>query len=221
MHLASAAGTPQVILFGPTNPFHWRPRKSPAAILFGESPEPLRHFQAREAKRPMKQISTAAVIECYAFDGVGASGVSRMKDKAEKKVPFRETIRVAWKPYKRPLPVTSGPTNGGSSSASLSVSFLARPRVALPLVLQKVTSTVFHGAAPNPGDLAHHPELLNAGGSVKSIVFVCLLIPAVMTVRSLMGYGNAYYMNWVSNRVVTDIRNQLFAEDRGSIDGFL
>jgi ADP-heptose:LPS heptosyltransferase len=62
MHLASATGTPQVILFGPTNPFHWRPRRSPAAILFGESPEPLRHFQAREAKRPMNQISTAAVI---------------------------------------------------------------------------------------------------------------------------------------------------------------
>src|SRR5437588_3860161 len=63
MHLASAAGTPQVVLFGPTNPFHWRPRKSPAAILFGESPERLHHFQAREAKRPMKQISTAAVID--------------------------------------------------------------------------------------------------------------------------------------------------------------
>lgn len=62
MHLASAMGTPQVILFGPTNPFHWQPRKSRAAILFGESPEPLRHFQAREAKRPMKQISTGAVI---------------------------------------------------------------------------------------------------------------------------------------------------------------
>jgi predicted lipopolysaccharide heptosyltransferase III len=63
MHLAGAMGTPQVILFGPTNPFHWRPRKSPAAILFGESPEPLRHFQARETKKPMKQISTAAVID--------------------------------------------------------------------------------------------------------------------------------------------------------------
>ena len=62
MHLASAAGTPQVVLFGPTNPFHWRPRISPAAILFGESPEPLHHFQPREGKRPMKQISTAAVI---------------------------------------------------------------------------------------------------------------------------------------------------------------
>ena len=63
MHLASAAGTPQVILFGPTNPFHWRPRNSPAAILFGHSPQPLRHFQAAEAKRPMNQISTKAVID--------------------------------------------------------------------------------------------------------------------------------------------------------------
>lgn len=63
MHLASAAGTPQVVLFGPTNPFHWRPRKSPAAILFGDSPEPLRHFQVPEPKRPMNQISTGAVID--------------------------------------------------------------------------------------------------------------------------------------------------------------
>jgi ADP-heptose:LPS heptosyltransferase len=63
MHLASATGTPQVVLFGPTNPFHWRPRKSPAVILFGDSPEPLRRFQVPEPKRPMNQISTAAVID--------------------------------------------------------------------------------------------------------------------------------------------------------------
>jgi len=62
MHLASATGTPQVVLFGPTNPFHWRPRESPASILFGDSPEPLQQFHVREAKRPMNQISTAAVI---------------------------------------------------------------------------------------------------------------------------------------------------------------
>jgi predicted lipopolysaccharide heptosyltransferase III len=63
MHLASATGTPQVALFGPTNPFHWRPRKSPAAILFGGSPEPLGHFQVPEPKRSMNQISTGAVID--------------------------------------------------------------------------------------------------------------------------------------------------------------
>ncbi len=62
VHLASATRTPQVVLFGPTNPFHWRPRTSPAAILFGAAKEPLRHFQAREPKLPMNQISTAAVI---------------------------------------------------------------------------------------------------------------------------------------------------------------
>src|SRR5205085_6260892 len=62
MHLATAMKTPQIILFGPTNPFHWRPRSSPAAILFGPSSEPLHHFHAREPKHPMKQISTAAVI---------------------------------------------------------------------------------------------------------------------------------------------------------------
>ncbi|HKS31165.1 MAG TPA: glycosyltransferase family 9 protein [Chthoniobacterales bacterium] len=63
MHLASATGTPQVALFGPTNPFHWRPRNSPAAILLGDSQEPLRHFQVPQPKKPMNQISTGAVID--------------------------------------------------------------------------------------------------------------------------------------------------------------
>ena len=63
MHLASATGTPQVALFGPTNPFHWRPRKSPGAILLGDSPEPRRQFQVPEPKRPMNQISTKTVID--------------------------------------------------------------------------------------------------------------------------------------------------------------
>ena len=135
-----------------------------------------------------------------------------MKDKAEKKkLSFRETIRVAWKPYKR-LYTYVGPYKW-RFFFGLALGFLfGVVNGCLPLVLQKVTTTIFHGAAPKPSDLAHRSELLNAGGSVKSIVLVCLLIPAVMTVRSLVGYGNAYYMSWVSNRAVTDIRNQLFAK---------
>ena len=143
-----------------------------------------------------------------------------MKDKAEKKVSFRETIRVAWKPYKR-LYTYVGPYKW-RFILGLALGFLfGVTQGCLPLVLQKVTSTIFHGAAPKATDLTHRSELLSAGGSVKSIVFICLLIPAVMTVRSLMGYGNAFYMNWVSNRVVTDIRNQLFAKIVGqSMDFF-
>ncbi len=143
-----------------------------------------------------------------------------MKDKAEKRVSFRETIRVAWKPYKR-LYTYVRPYKW-RFIFGLALGFLfGAVNGCFPLVLQKVTSTIFHGAIPKATDLTHRSELLNAGGSVKSIVFICLLIPAVMTVRSLMSYGNAYYMNWVSNRVVTDIRNQLFAKIVGqSMDFF-
>jgi subfamily B ATP-binding cassette protein MsbA len=144
-----------------------------------------------------------------------------MKDKAEKKkLSFRETIRVAWKPYKR-LYAYVGPYKW-RFIFGLALGFLfGVTQGCVPLIVQKVTSTIFHGAAPTPGDLAHRSELLNAGGSVKSIVLVCLLIPAVMTVRSLVGYGNTYYMTWVSNRVVTDIRNELFAKIVGqSMDFF-
>jgi predicted lipopolysaccharide heptosyltransferase III len=62
MHLAAATQTPQVILFGPTNPFHWRPLDSSALILQGESASPLTEFSPEQPCLPMRQISTAAVI---------------------------------------------------------------------------------------------------------------------------------------------------------------
>ena len=62
VHLAAATHTPQVILFGPTNPFHWRPRESPALILHGKSPEPVTEFSPVQPRLPMSQISTEAVI---------------------------------------------------------------------------------------------------------------------------------------------------------------
>ena len=62
MHLAAATRTPQVILFGPTNPFHWRPRGSPAAILQGDSVAPMTEFSPVRPRFTMSQISTEAVI---------------------------------------------------------------------------------------------------------------------------------------------------------------
>ena len=62
MHLAAATQTPQVILFGPTNPFHWRPLKGPALILHGESATPLTEFSPEQPCMPMREISTEAVI---------------------------------------------------------------------------------------------------------------------------------------------------------------
>ena len=63
MHLASATKTPQVVLFGPTNPFHWRPLESPALILQGTSASPVSEFVSKQSRLPMNQISTQGVID--------------------------------------------------------------------------------------------------------------------------------------------------------------
>jgi ADP-heptose:LPS heptosyltransferase len=62
MHLAAAMGIPQVALFGPTNPFHWRPRESPALILHGRADAPVTEFLPVRERRPMQEISTEAVF---------------------------------------------------------------------------------------------------------------------------------------------------------------
>jgi predicted lipopolysaccharide heptosyltransferase III len=63
MHLAAATHTPQVVLFGLTNPFHWRPRESPASILQGESGAPVTEFSFKQKGASMNQISTESVID--------------------------------------------------------------------------------------------------------------------------------------------------------------
>jgi subfamily B ATP-binding cassette protein MsbA len=80
----------------------------------------------------------------------------------------------------------------------------------LPLAISRVTSVIFHGAAPNPMALRSNFGVLDTGPKINSIVLICLAIPAIMIVRSLCSYGNTYCMQWVSNKVVTDIRGQLF-----------
>jgi predicted lipopolysaccharide heptosyltransferase III len=63
MHFAAAWGTPQVVLFGPTNPFHWHPRSESAVVLQGETEGPLSEFDPRQPAVPMNQISTKSVID--------------------------------------------------------------------------------------------------------------------------------------------------------------
>jgi len=62
VHLGAAFGTPQISLFGETNPFQWRPRHSKSAILTPGIDEPLRDFTPFFTARPLKDLSTAPVI---------------------------------------------------------------------------------------------------------------------------------------------------------------
>ena len=60
MHLADATGTPLVALFGPTNPFHWRPRHTRAIVLrSGVTGE----FSPSQKGGPMQGIAAGQVIE--------------------------------------------------------------------------------------------------------------------------------------------------------------
>ncbi len=130
---------------------------------------------------------------------------------AKKKAPFWQTVRVAWGPYRRLYSYVKPykwrfilGLSFGFASGMVSSLF--------PLAIARVTSIVFHGAAPNPTALRSNLEVLNTGPKINSILLISLAIPAIMTVRSLCSYGNSYCMNWVSNKVVTDIRDQLFTK---------
>ena len=62
MHVAAMFERPQVALFGPTNPFHWRPRHERALVLTSGSPQPLRDYYPRMEKGDVKLISTDSVL---------------------------------------------------------------------------------------------------------------------------------------------------------------
>ena len=67
VHFAAAFQRPQIALFGPTNPFHWRPRHEHALVLSAAKPgAPLRDFTPRMKGAPMERISTALVIDAIA-----------------------------------------------------------------------------------------------------------------------------------------------------------
>lgn len=128
---------------------------------------------------------------------------------AKKKQSLWQTLRAASGPYRRLLGYVKpykvrfivglllGFAYGGVSSL-------------LPLAISRVTGTIFQGAAPNPTALRSNLHALDTGPKINSVILICLAIPAIMMLRSLCSYGNTYCMQWVSNKVVTDIRGQLF-----------
>src|SRR5882762_965446 len=139
---------------------------------------------------------------------------------AKKKQSFWETLCAASGPYRRlygyvkpykarfVLGLALGLAYGGVTSL-------------LPWATARVASTIFHGAAPSPMALRSNLHALDTGPKINSILLICLAIPVIMTLRSLCSFGSTYCTQWVSNKVVTDIRSQLFSKMvRQSMDFF-
>src|SRR5437763_7451655 len=164
------------------------------------------------AARPNEPNLDGSGHRCYGFAAGHSFGngtfMSRGKT-TKKRLSFWQTLKAASGPYRRLysyvrpykvrfiLGLLLGLAYGGVNSL-------------LPLATARVTSTIFHGAAPNPMALRSNLGILDTGPKVNSIVLICLAIPAIMALRSLCSYGHSYCMQWVSNKVVTDIRAQLF-----------
>jgi ADP-heptose:LPS heptosyltransferase len=60
IHLADAMNTPSLVLFGPTNPYHWRPRHARSVILRARTRPP---FTPQQKGGPMEDIPVDSVIE--------------------------------------------------------------------------------------------------------------------------------------------------------------
>jgi len=128
---------------------------------------------------------------------------------AKKKQSLWKTLRAASGPYRRLLGYIKPYKTRFSVGLFLGFAYGGVSSL-LPLAISRVTGTIFHGAAPSPTSLGSNLQALDTGPKINSILLICLAIPAIMTVRSLCSYGNTYCMQWVSNKVVTDIRGQLF-----------
>ena len=62
MHLAAMARVPQVVLFGPTNPFHWRPLQGRAVVVSAVTGGVKTDFDPREKGAEMSRISVEMVL---------------------------------------------------------------------------------------------------------------------------------------------------------------
>jgi len=139
---------------------------------------------------------------------------------AKKKQSFWETLRAASGSYRRLYGYVKPYKARFITGLALGLAY-GGVNSLFPIAIARVTSTIFHGTAPNPMAMRSNLHALDTGPKINSIILICLAIPAIMMVRSLCSYGSTYCMQWVSNRVVSDIRNQLFSKMlRNSMDFF-
>ena len=126
-----------------------------------------------------------------------------------KRLPFPQLVREFWHPYLRLARYLApykkhfgfGVAFGAAAGA---ISGL------LPVVMSVVGQRVLPGGKmPGIRELGNLPT--EPGPGIETVVWMSLLIPAVMILRGVMAYLNTYYLSWVSLRVLSDLRSELFS----------
>jgi ADP-heptose:LPS heptosyltransferase len=83
-HLASAFRRPELVLFGPTNPFHWHPMHASAVVVRAGYGSPLDQFEPRQKGFPMSELSTETVIRGIetVFQFVSGNSLKQIRERS-------------------------------------------------------------------------------------------------------------------------------------------
>jgi subfamily B ATP-binding cassette protein MsbA len=76
------------------------------------------------------------------------------------------------------------------------------------LIIRHIGDTAFQGSL-SQGEMMKGAAM-GKGPAIDAFIWMALLIPAVMVVRSLLTYANVYCLTWVSFRALRDMRRRVF-----------
>jgi len=129
------------------------------------------------------------------------------KSKNPKKLTLLELLLAVWKPY-CDLSVFLRPYRLRLILGLLAGVGFAGVNGCLPLVIQKVGGSVFKTGISQSQLMSG--AFQNEGPGIEKVLWICLLVPVIMLVRSLLSYANTYALTWVSLKVLRDIRRKVF-----------
>ncbi len=127
---------------------------------------------------------------------------------------FGEYLRVSREPYMR-LASYMKPYRGRFLMGVLCGALFGVANGALVLLIRQVVPMVFPDGGEHtlkvPKWMPFHLPPIEAGhATLAQIILICASIPALMAIRGVFSYANAYCLLWVSQRILDDIRQSLF-----------
>jgi subfamily B ATP-binding cassette protein MsbA len=121
-----------------------------------------------------------------------------------------QLIRAFWRPYLR-LAAYLTPYKKRFALGLLFGVLAGIVSGTLPLVVSVIGGDVLPaGKMPGIKELNDLRDANTSGPGIETVVWMSLLIPLVMIARGLFSFLNTYYLTWVSLRVLSDIRSELF-----------
>src|SRR5436190_3201375 len=130
------------------------------------------------------------------------------------KMSAMQLLRVGIEPYKRLLSYLR-PYRGRFALGMLFGALFGMANGGLVLLIRWVVPIIF---PDDPAQMIkvpkwipfHLPEIKAHDAHLSEVLLICASIPALMAVRGMFSYLNAYCLLWVSQRVLDDIRTSLF-----------